>query len=401
MALPNTSKRLRPYRRHWLPCLLALFSLTALAGWAQAGGHAPAEVQPTLLYHFPNKYANSYLERDGALVQGGDGTIVIVTTSSLYLGCGQVLALEPGTGQVSQIKIDKTSIGCQPQPDLAVDTQGTLWGLTRSKGPGQHGSVFALANDHVPTLIHAYSAEEGYAGQTLLSWPDGSLRVARASTAQSSYGQLERLAPPDFEPQPIYPFDSRDPVRVPYVLATQGQGGLYGLALNNPGDGGSSLVSLGGAVPPRVIAPLRAYGRLAASLVDSGMGSFYVAAAGDGQADGGQVLSVRSTGEVTVLHLFDGTAGRTPLSAPVPAPDGWLYGSTARGGAQDLGVLYRLRPDGSDYQLLYSFDGEHGSTPRAALLLAADGQLYGRTVTGGKHSNGVVFRFALPADTQP
>jgi uncharacterized repeat protein (TIGR03803 family) len=392
-----SSSPLRP--RRFCHRSLPLIASAALCWALTPGAQGSPLVQPEVLFDFPAKYANSYLERDGALVQAGDERIFIVTRATLYLRCGQWLTLAPASGQVSQLGVDKRAIGCQPQPDLAVDAQGSVWGLSSRKGPEQHGSLLSVPNAGMVRLAHAYTALEGDAGQTLVVAPDGSLQVVRQITPDSPYGQWERHAAPDFLPQLLYRFSASDPVRAPYALAVQQDGTVYGLALNNPGDGGSSLVRLGGVSSPlQVLAQLRPYGRLNPSLVAQGQDHVLVSTPGDGQTDPGSLLRIGLDGAVTVLHSFDGIAGRGPLSSPVPAPDGWLYGSTARGGPANLGLLYRVRPEGSDYQVLHTFDGSQGSTPRAALLLARDGLMYGRTATGGKRGNGVVFRFARPAD---
>jgi uncharacterized repeat protein (TIGR03803 family) len=161
-----------------------------------------------------------------------------------------------------------------------------------------------------------------------------------------------------------------------------------------------------------------------------------------GLLGGGSVFTIDRAGVLTVLYQFAGgfddlENGGTPL----PARDGYLYGTTARGGDTGYGVFYRLSLDGEfkvlrsflpnsnrpDWQLtegsdgwfytvtslggdffngsvmrlspegdmeqLYSFaaDGHEGSTPKSPVLETADGSLVGSTVTQGPRGAGTVY----------
>jgi hypothetical protein len=52
-----------------------------------------------------------------------------------------------------------------------------------------------------------------------------------------------------------------------------------------------------------------------------------------------------------------------------------------------------MAPDGSSFTVLHSFTGgTNGARPRAGLILAPDGTLYGTTAQGGGENSGVVFQ---------
>jgi uncharacterized repeat protein (TIGR03803 family) len=76
-----------------------------------------------------------------------------------------------------------------------------------------------------------------------------------------------------------------------------------------------------------------------------------------------------------------------------------LYGTTAVGGSNDAGTIFKLDRSGTDYQVLYSFAGTNGDgrAPRAKLLEGSDGLLYGTTEYGGLTNSsyfgsGTIFR---------
>jgi hypothetical protein len=80
------------------------------------------------------------------------------------------------------------------------------------------------------------------------------------------------------------------------------------------------------------------------------------------------------------------------------APDGFLYGishgSESFGGTlngvqygTEFGTFYRLRPDGSDFSVLHTFDSvEAGLTPMRGLVWD-NGTIYGTTGEGGTSIN--------------
>jgi uncharacterized repeat protein (TIGR03803 family) len=95
-----------------------------------------------------------------------------------------------------------------------------------------------------------------------------------------------------------------------------------------------------------------------------------------------------------VLHSFTGRLGDFSLGpgSLVAGGDGALVGFTARGGAADLGTVFRIATDGSGFALVHSFSGADGCA-----LIAAGEALSGATGSGGIGDAGVLFRI----DPQP
>jgi uncharacterized repeat protein (TIGR03803 family) len=92
-------------------------------------------------------------------------------------------------------------------------------------------------------------------------------------------------------------------------------------------------------------------------------------------------------GPVSVLYSFKGASagdGANPNSTLVMGDDGSLYGTTAAGGAFDMGTVFRLKPNGREV-VLHSFTGgDDGGLPRGDLIFF-EGGLYGTTAGGGEH----------------
>lgn len=108
-------------------------------------------------------------------------------------------------------------------------------------------------------------------------------------------------------------------------------------------------------------------------------------------------LNFRSCAQYTKLLDFDDTNGSLPLGAPVS--DGtFLYGMTEDGGVEGDGTLYKIKTDGTGYVKLLDFDGAvYGRYPNGALILVSS-TLYGMTTGGGANGLGTVFKI-LPDGT--
>jgi uncharacterized repeat protein (TIGR03803 family) len=99
----------------------------------------------------------------------------------------------------------------------------------------------------------------------------------------------------------------------------------------------------------------------------------------------------------TTLYRFDYTDGADPEAALVQATDGDLYGTTACGGANGYGTVFKIAAGGT-LTTLYSFCSQSGCTdgagPHAGLVQATNGDHYGTTTSGGANGpgTGTVFR---------
>ncbi|HLI49000.1 MAG TPA: choice-of-anchor tandem repeat GloVer-containing protein, partial [Chthonomonas sp.] len=114
----------------------------------------------------------------------------------------------------------------------------------------------------------------------------------------------------------------------------------------------------------------------------------------------GVVYRIREDGTgFQVLHSFGGKDGAYPLLVElVEGSGGWLYGVTSGGGVYGNGVVFGVKEDGSGYRVLHEFSAEDGlgrngdgSHPYGGLVLGLGGWLYGETYGGGVYGNGVVF----------
>ncbi len=114
-------------------------------------------------------------------------------------------------------------------------------------------------------------------------------------------------------------------------------------------------------------------------------------------AYGGTLQAGKSTSAYRVLHHFAGgtSDGSGPQGGLIQSGSA-LLGMTGSGGGSNKGTLFRINPDGTDFQLLHSFvsGGSDGSVP-FGLLLESGPALYGLTSSLNDASyQGTLFRMS-------
>ncbi len=95
---------------------------------------------------------------------------------------------------------------------------------------------------------------------------------------------------------------------------------------------------------------------------------------------------------VDKLYAYQKATGSNPIGKLIQSTDGFLYGATKTGGLNNYGVIYKVKPSGADYTVLHQFNNANGRYPDRGLTEDANGNLYGVTTQGGQHSKGVLFK---------
>ena len=95
----------------------------------------------------------------------------------------------------------------------------------------------------------------------------------------------------------------------------------------------------------------------------------------------------------TYVYSFAGeTDGEEPFAGVISDSEGNVFGTTGYGGLNSSGVVFELSPlNGSyNYSVLYNFSGGFGS--RGRLIMDTAGNLYGSQCFGGANNLGMIFK---------
>jgi uncharacterized repeat protein (TIGR03803 family) len=326
-----------------------------------------------------------------ALHVGSDGWLYGSTLWGGAHGLGVLFRVDP-LGRYGIVRHCNTT-DCHQAYDV-VTTAGALYGASFSGGAADLGSIFKIDPDGTFTELRTFAEEDGTHVDALTLGLDGALYgLTRAGGAHGT-GTIFRFDPRTSAFRKLYDLSG---FNFAYgKLTTGADGALYGLA-----DGGF----FGNGVIFKATtdgAYFRTIHDLHPNDGDNPIGSFAVGADGrlygatlaGGRGGRGVVFRVRpdGSGGYEKLTEFDARDGFSPEAGVVQGADGALYGTATLGGAKASGIVYRVQPDGSGFQSLCEFGGADGATPIAGVIQARDGALYGTTARGGTGDKGVVFR---------
>ena len=101
------------------------------------------------------------------------------------------------------------------------------------------------------------------------------------------------------------------------------------------------------------------------------------------------MFKISTNGALTSLYSFTGgNDGADPEAGLVQGSDGNFYGTTAYGGTNGAGTVFKISTNGA-LTSLYSFTGGNdGADPLAGLVQGSDGSFYGTTDGGGQAEPG-------------
>lgn len=135
-------------------------------------------------------------------------------------------------------------------------------------------------------------------------------------------------------------------------------------------------------------------GQAPIGLLQATDGHLYGVTAQGGTYGPGTVFRVTPEGSLTTLVHFNAqTNGYNPDAMVIQGQDGHFYGTTSGGGNQGrgFGTVFRVTAQG-EFTTLVVFDRDTGVRPTTRLVQTPTGDLYGTTAQGGQEEEGTLFR---------
>lgn len=323
--------------------------------------------------------------------------------------------------------------GSQTYATPVLGPDGALYGVTSTVNVVTGGLVYRLAVDgsKIETVYQMKVADAYSPFGGLLLATDGKLYGTTslgAGNQTNTTGTVYRLAPDGTGFTVLYRFQNYtasngagDPINAdgsnPESELIEGSDGyLYGVARAGGPNGNGTVFKLGkdgtgftvlhafaattsatGVTPPTNADGIGPAG----PLVEAPDGYFYGTTARGGTTGYGTIFRVRFDGtgfgvvrtfpvltQATSADPLVNADGAVPLAGLTDGRDGRLYGVASVGGSKGLGTVFAYDPVGGVFSVLHNFDGSKGSQPSGELLLAQDGKLYGTTTAGGTNDKG-------------
>jgi uncharacterized repeat protein (TIGR03803 family) len=280
-----------------------------------------------------------------------------------------------GTGYTVLRQFDMPFGGGEPFPNELIEgSDGFLFGTTPAFIDS--GTLFKLGKDGGQfTLLHEFgnTNNDGIGPGTLLEGRDGVLygttRGGGSSTNDFGQGTLFKIKKDGSDYRILHNFDLPTGSWPTGTLVVGTDGVLYGTT---------------------------DYGGLTNAAAPFGFGTIFR-------------LNTDGAG-YAILHTFadSGGDGFGPNGLS-EGDDGFLYGAATSGGKTNstspngLGTIFRLRKDGSGYEVLHSFLGGpgDGQLPFANVTRGNDGAFYGTTWEGGQYNLGTIFVLRPPVPPLP
>jgi uncharacterized repeat protein (TIGR03803 family) len=302
------------------------------------------------------------------LVEDSHGNLFGTNFDGGVYGFGQVFEVANGSNTVTTLATFDGANGKQPAGDLALDSNGNLFGTTVWGGTYGYGTVFEIAN--------------------------GSSTITDLVTFNNT------VAPLGWGPFSGLLEDSHGNLFGTTYLGGGGNGTVFEIA------NGTTTSTTRAAFP----APLSAIGgQPFAAPIEDGHGNLFGTTVLGGAYGYGTVYEVTAGGTLITLADLNANAfgNFDTYSRLVQDSVGNLFGTTKVGGAYGYGSVYEVTNDnnvtnGGSHTLttLASFDGAtDGSTPSGGMVMDGHGNLFGTTVGGGVYGHGTVFEIAKGSNT--
>jgi uncharacterized repeat protein (TIGR03803 family) len=321
----------------------------------------------------------------------------------VLLFCAATTIASPAkTSFTTLVSFDGTN-GADPGfMSLVQATDGNFYGTTGTGGANGLGTVFKITAGGKLTTLYSFGGADGEVPNGgLLQASNGNFYGTTTYGGANGLGTIFKITAGGTLTL-LHSFNGADGDNPNAGLVQATDGSLYGTTLGGGGANDSGTVFK--ITPGGTLTMLYSFcsqnnctdgAYPAADLLQATDGRFYGTTAQGGINGLGTVFKITAAGKLTTLHSFNGVDGDFPATALVQATDGNFYGTTGGGGATSYGTVFKITPGGT-LTTLYSFcvstNCTDGANPQSGLIQATNGKIYGTTYDGGANNKGSIFK---------
>ncbi len=299
-------------------------------------------------------------------------------------------------------KLDWTNIVAlgsgRPDGGLVQDTDGAFFGVTESGGTNLVGTLYSISPSGTYSLLHSFGISDGYnpwgtptiVGNTIYG------NTTIGGTGVSGSGTIWKSAKDGSGFQVVYYFYGSNGISpfgrvlgvdnllygTCYGGGSQNRGTIYCITTNGTSQWVKSFTSSDGKYP-------RA--RLTLVKVD-GTNYLFGTTANGGSNDLGAVFRIGLDGNgLTIIHNFtNNTQGMVPMEGLTLGQDGWLYSTTEGSNSFTRGTFFKIHPKDSSFVTITNFTENIAVRPQG--MTKGQDCMYVATYYGGTSRTGAVYR---------
>lgn len=346
--------------------------------------------------------------------------VLTLTAATLLCAAG---SSEAAVKEASLYSFTGSADGSFPHGGVIADSKGDLYGVTTSGGTTHSGVVYKLSRPSkgqtawTQTTLYAFTGgnDGGNPQAALLKDGAGHLFGTTYSGGASGEGVAFELTKYKgaWKYHLLWSFTGNNDGGAPSgSLIEDSAGNLYGTTTS----GGTGVVGTVFELSPPAVKH-QAWtekvlynftgnndgGEPMGNVLLGADGNLYGTTAGYGQSNYGTIYRLTPDGgnwDFSVLHAFQGGGdGEVPRDGLIQDSEGTLYGTTA-GFDSSYGNVFKINTDGSNYGVIYTITGGQGFTgngPWQTVSMDNSGALYGTTYADGASSLGEVFKLTPKA----
>lgn len=349
-------------------------------------------------------------------IQGTDGNLYGGTGAGGEYGEGLLFKLTP-TGTLTTLYSFCAKSGCPDgkggAPEL-LGADGNFYGVSAFGGASGDGTVFKFTGKGALTTLHSFDGTDGFIIKHLVQGSNGNFYGTTSNGGKLTEcsnlgcGTVFEMTPSG-KLTTLYDFCSlpgcADGAVLYDALVEGTDGNFYGTTwAGGTGNGGTifkitptgTLTTLYSFCVPDY--PYCGEGNNPIKLVLGNDGNFYGTTAYGGGNGEGSVFKITPSGALTTIYNFCAqvacTDGATPRDGLTLGSDGNFYSTTYYGGANNQGTIFQITPAGV-LTTLHSFDGTDGRYPIQHLFQATNGIFYGVTDNDGTSGDGTIFSLSV------